>query len=486
MEFPGMRFTIFARLIYGYLVIFLLILAVSVYMIYQLAQFEDITHSILEVDHRMEDLGKKLTDSLLSQIRFEKKFMVVRDEELYQQFQLARDDFQKYLKEVMYFADTDFQKELLNSVGARHNTYQALVAEEAAHVRANQSYSPSGSIMEKDKTADRILENLQTLAIHSQQNTLEKIKKLEQARINARQLTMGITAIALLAVVILSFFTTMSITYPIAMLIGKTRDIARGLFDGHLPASAPPEIKELGRAFGSMHEQLKTLDQMKSDFFSTISHELRTPLTSIKEGTSLLLEGVGGEITEKQRKLLQIISGESNRLIDLVNSSLDLSKMEAGMMVFHFTQVDINPLIKKVIGEIEPLAMVKKIRLQVKNHEALPLVKMDREKILQVLRNLLGNAVKYSFEGGEVRISAFRENGKMKVSVSDTGPGIPKANLATIFEKFQQGPRENSRLGKGTGLGLAIAKQIISAHGGEIWAESEPGQGSSFIFMLPG
>ncbi len=481
-----MRFTIFARLIYGYLVIFLLILAVSVYMIYQLAQFEDITHSVLEVDHRMEDLGKKLTDSLLSQMRFEKKFMVVRDEDLYEQFQLARDDFQKYLKEVIYFADTDFQKELLSSVGARHKTYQALVAEEVAHVRANQPYSPSGFIMEKDKTADRIFENLQTLTIHSQQNTLEKIKKLEQARINARQLTMGITAVALLAVVILSFFITMSITHPIAMLIGKTRDIARGVFDGHLPRSAPPEIKELGVAFGSLHEQLKTLDQMKSDFFSTISHELRTPLTSIKEGTSLLLEGVGGEISEKQKKLLQIISGESNRLIDLVNSSLDLSKMEAKMMVFHFTQAEISPLIQKVIGEIEPLAMAKKIRLQVGNHDRLPLVKIDREKILQVLRNLLGNAVKFSFEGGEVRISACRENGKMKVAVSDTGPGIPKANLAAIFEKFQQGPRENSVPGKGTGLGLAIAKQIITAHGGEIWAESEPGRGSSFIFVLPG
>jgi two-component system sensor histidine kinase GlrK len=481
-----MKLTIFARLIYGYLVIFLLILAVSVYMIYQLAQFENITHSILEVDHRIVDLGKKMTDSLLSQMRFEKKFMVVRDEELYDQFRLARDDFQKYLTEVMYFADTDFQKELLSNVKTRHKNYQALVAEEAAHVRAKQSYSPSEMIVEKEKTADRILENLQTLSIHSQQNTLEKIKKLEEARINARQLTMGITAIALLAVVILSFFITMSITYPIAMLIGKTRDIARGRFDGHLPRSAPPEIKELGVAFGSMYERLKTLDQMKSDFFSTISHELRTPLTSIKEGTSLLLEGVGGEITEKQKKLLRIISGESNRLIDLVNSSLDLSKMEAGMMIFHFTQADIIPLIQKVAGEMEPLAMAKKIRLQVENQEPLPPVKMDRERILQVLRNFLGNAVKFSLEGGEVRISTRRENGKMKVSVHDTGPGIPRENLGTIFEKFRQGPHENSATGKGTGLGLAIAKQIIAAHGGDIWAESELGQGSSFIFVLPG
>ena len=480
-----MKLTIFARLICGYLVVFLLILAVSVYMNYQLAQFENITHSILEVDYRMQDGGKKLTDSLLSQLRFEKKFMVSRDEALYEQFVLARDDFQRYLEEVITFADTPLQKELLDSVKARHKAYQALVAEEAAHVRANESYTPTGFAMEKEKTADRILENLQTLAVHSQQNTLEKIKKLEEARINARQLTMGITAIALLAVVILSFFITMSITYPLAMLIGKTRDIARGRFDGHLPRSAPPEIKELGVAFGSMYQRLKTLDQMKSDFFSTISHELRTPLTSIKEGTSLLLEGVGGEITEKQKKLLRIISGESNRLIDLVNSSLDLSKMEAGMMAFHFTPADIRPLIQKVTAEIEPLAMAKKIRLQVESQEPLPPVKMDREKILQVLRNFLGNAVKFTLEGGEVRIIACREDGKMKVSVSDTGPGIPKENLATIFEKFRQGPRENAGAGKGTGLGLAIAKKIIAAHGGEIWAESEPGRGSSFIFALP-
>lgn len=481
-----MRVTIFARLIYGYLVIFLLISAVSVYMIYQLAQFEDITYSILEVDHRMEDGGKKLTDSLLSQMRFEKKFMVSRDEALYEQFLLARDDFQKLLAEVLASAETAFQKELLSSVEARHKIYLALVAEEAAYARANLPYSPSRFNPEKERTTDRILENLQTLAIRSQQNTLGKLKKLEEARINARQLTMGITAIALLAFVVLSFFITVSITRPISVLIGKTRDIARGVFEGHLPASAPPEIKELGLAFGSMHERLKTLDQMKSDFFSTISHELRTPLTSIKEGTSLLLEGVGGEITEKQNKLLRIISGESNRLIDLVNSSLDLSKMEAGMMVFHFTQADIGPLIQKVIGEIEPLAMAKKVRLQVENHERLPLVKMDREKILQVLRNLLGNAVKFSLAGGEVRISTRRENGKMRVSVSDTGPGIPKANRATIFEKFRQGRREDSASGKGTGLGLAIAKQIVIAHGGEIWAESEPGQGSSFVFVLPG
>src|SRR5512139_383479 len=118
-----MKLSIFSRLIFGYLVVFLLILTVSVYMMYRLVQFENITHSILDVDHRMEELGKKLADSLLSQLRYEKKFMVVRDEALYEQFLLARDDFQRYLEEVAPFTDTGSQKELLNSIKAHHLSY---------------------------------------------------------------------------------------------------------------------------------------------------------------------------------------------------------------------------------------------------------------------------------------------------------------------------------------------------------------------------
>jgi two-component system sensor histidine kinase GlrK len=288
-----------------------------------------------------------------------------------------------------------------------------------------------------------------------------------------------------LAVIILSLVITSSITHPISLLVGKTREIARGRLEDDLPISGPPEIRELGESLNSMCVQLRAIDKMKSDFFSTISHELRTPLTSIKEGTSLLLDGIGGEITEKQEKLLKIIAGESKRLIELVNSSLDLSKMEAGMTVLNFTKEDMAPLIKKAVAEIEPLAMGKKIRLRVENHDRLPPVKMDRERILQVLRNILGNAVKFTFEGGEVEISAHPEDGGVKVSVKDSGPGIPAENLKTIFEKFHQIPLKSPDHKGGTGLGLAIVKQVITAHGGKVWAESEPGQGSTFMFVLP-
>jgi two-component system sensor histidine kinase GlrK len=233
-----------------------------------------------------------------------------------------------------------------------------------------------------------------------------------------------------------------------------------------------------------MCNKLKEIDKLKSDFLSFMSHELRTPLTSIKEGSTLLLEGIGGEITEKQKRLLTIIRAETDRLIDIVNSLLDLSKMEAGMMTYNYTYADIAYLINKAVTELEPISESKDIKLEIDIEKELPRVKIDSDRILQMLRNLLGNAVKFTQNGGQVKISARAINKEVEISVSDTGIGIPKENLQTIFNKFQQASIKNLNLIKGTGLGLAIVKHIINAHGGRIWVESEPGQGSTFTFVL--
>jgi two-component system sensor histidine kinase GlrK len=216
-----------------------------------------------------------------------------------------------------------------------------------------------------------------------------------------------------------------------------------------------------------------------------VSHELRTPLTSIMVGSSMLSARIGEELTEKEKEIFDIISRESQRMITLVNSILDLTKMEAGMMAFNFTPADMMPLIRQALDEIEPLAMAKEIALQINSPQSLPVIRMDRERILQVLRNFIGNAVKFSPPRGRIIVSAASKDGSLEVCVKDTGPGIPQENLPAIFDKFQQGPLLSPNPMKGSGLGLAIAKHIISAHRGKIWAESEPGQGSSFFFVLP-
>jgi two-component system sensor histidine kinase GlrK len=269
------------------------------------------------------------------------------------------------------------------------------------------------------------------------------------------------------------------------VLIEKTKEISGGIFKGDLNITSPPEVAELTGAFNVMCERLKGVEKMKSDFFSTMSHELRTPLTSIKEGIKLFQDGVGGSMSDKQKRLLSILSEETHRLIGLVNSLLDLSKMEEGMMTYHFDTEYLSPLITKVITEMGPLIEAKKIQLRLETDETLPALRLDRERIFQVLRNLIGNATKFTPEGGEMRISARPGIKGIELSVKDSGPGIPKENLTAIFEKFQQLPVKTSAWMKGTGLGLAIVKHIVTAHGGKVWAESEPGQGSTFVVVLP-
>ena len=480
-----MKWTIFSRLVFGYLLIAFLVLAMSGYAVFELGQVERIAYSILQTDNRIMDLEKKITDSMLSQMRYEQKFVITKDRELYQQFLLAQNDFHKFTREAMIAAGSSDPKNLVEALTANQKAYEALFAEEVKFIQDNQPYDLQKYKREKEKTIDLIMADLRALEAAAQKGAFEKIRELNEAGANASKVAISLAVSALVGVILVSLFITRSITLPLEKLIEKTREISNWVFKADLNLSSPPEIQELARAINSMCEKLKTVDKMKSDFISTMAHELRTPLTSIKEGTSLLMEGVGGGITETQKKLLKIISVESHRLIDLVNASLDLSKIEAGMLAFNFTPAQISPLLQRVVAEVRPWAMAKGVRMEIHDPPGLPLVPMDTERILQVLRNLLGNAIKFTPDGGTVNVLARYEEKKVYVTVRDTGIGISRDNLTDIFEKYRQGGSRQADDIKGTGLGLAIVKHIVAAHGGNVWAESDPGQGSSFTFFLP-
>jgi len=480
-----MKWTIFSRLVFGYLLIAFLVLAMSGYAVFELGQVERIAYSILQTDNRIMDLEKKITDSMLSQMRYEQKFVITKDRELYQQFLLAQNDFHKFTREAMIAAGSSDPKNLVEALTANQKAYEALFAEEVKFIQDNLPYDLQKYKREKEKTIDLIMADLRALEAAAQKGAFEKIRELNEAGANASKVAISLAVSALVGVILVSLFITRSITLPLEKLIEKTREISNWVFKADLNLSSPPEIQELARAINSMCEKLKTVDKMKSDFISTMAHELRTPLTSIKEGTSLLMEGVGGGITETQKKLLKIISVESHRLIDLVNASLDLSKIEAGMMAFNFTPAQISPLLQRVVAEVRPWAMAKGVRMEIHDPPGLPLVPMDTERILQVLRNLLGNAIKFTPDGGTVSVLARYEEKKVYITVRDTGIGISRDNLTDIFEKYRQGGSRQADDIKGTGLGLAIVKHIVAAHGGNVWAESDPGQGSSFTFFLP-
>jgi two-component system sensor histidine kinase GlrK len=480
-----MKLTLFSRLMIGYAIIFVLMMAMSIYAILKLHQFNAGNSYILNIDKSILNYKKKLTDTLVAQQRFESEYVLSRDIVFYQRFLAVKEEFNEYLAEVRSIADTPQKKESLKRVKEDSERYQSLVQEEGKLIGENQKVNKKWYEQEKEKASAAALRELEMLEVYSWQDISDRMKMLGEAGTSARNVAIVMALGSIFLVTISSFFITRSVTRPLNLLMDKTREIPQGVFKGDLSIPSPPEISELTQAFNLMVGKLKAVDKMKSDFLSIMSHELRTPLTSIKEGTNLLLEGVGGIITEKQKRLLTIIAEESDRLIRLVNSLLDLSKMEAGMMIFTREPASLGPLIEQAITEISPLVEAKKIIFETEIREELPLIKMDSEKILQVLRNLIGNAVKFTPDGGRVRASARPVNGGVEFSVADTGPGIPSEKLAMVFDKFQQVPTPGSRGTRGTGLGLAIVQHIIKSHGGKVWVESQLGQGSTFIFVLP-
>ncbi|MEI9477641.1 MAG: HAMP domain-containing sensor histidine kinase [Deltaproteobacteria bacterium] len=480
--------TIFSRLVFGYLTIFVLVIILSFYTIVRMGEFSEVTYSVLMSNNRMIDFTGKLTDTVLSQIRYERKFVVTKDSAFYSQFMRLKSDFDQYAEQALSLARSSQVRRSLNSAKESYHTYQSLFDEEARHLKAGTRYPQQWYKEEKEKVVNGLIEELEKVKLYSQHNTDQEIERLYEAGTRARKIAMAMAGGFLVFSLVLSFLIQRSITRPIAIMKKKTREIAKGNFEDDLDLSSPPEVAELARAFNLMCSKLKQLDKMKSDFFSSMSHELRNPLSTIRMGIQLLSEKSEVTFTEKQKKLLTILSEESARVLELVNSMLDLSKMEAGMMTYHLEKNDLSPLIDQAIKEMQPLAEAKKINLSRTAMEALPILEMDGERILQALRNLIGNAVKFTPAGGRVTLSAQPTDGGVRgvrVSVADTGPGIPAESLSSIFDKYQQVTPNGSHPVKGTGLGLALVKEIIASHGGKVWAESKTGQGSTFIFILP-
>jgi len=227
----------------------------------------------------------------------------------------------------------------------------------------------------------------------------------------------------------------------------------------------------------------RELQKMKEDFLASVSHELRSPLTAIAGFTEVLLEEEN--LTPRHQEYVQIIDQNSRRLLRLINDLLDLTKLEAGMMRMSKTDIDLEAMVQKAIDLLSPLYTQKQLDVTVEIPGRLPRVMADPDRIEQVLINLISNAIKFTPEKGHISVGAAYQNGQVKVWISDTGVGIASRDLDRIFDKYQQLENKWTYGIKGTGLGLPIAKQIIEAHRGRIWAQSEEGKGSTFTFALP-
>ena len=233
------------------------------------------------------------------------------------------------------------------------------------------------------------------------------------------------------------------------------------------------------------NERLKELDRLKDDFIATVSHELRTPLTSIRSFSEILRDAPGID-PEQRSQFLEIIVKESERLTRLINEILDLAKLEAGRMDWHVGELDPLTVVGEAVAATQGLVRENDIDLKVDTPDGLPPILADRDRLIQVLINLISNAVKHCDEAdGEVDIDAQAETGWLRIAVTDNGAGVPPDSRELIFDKFRQVGSPLTGKPQGTGLGLAISRQIIQHFGGDIWLEHPPGRGARFCFTVP-
>lgn len=236
--------------------------------------------------------------------------------------------------------------------------------------------------------------------------------------------------------------------------------------------------------------QARRMDEWKSQLISIVSHDVRTPLTSIMSYAEILHDDLETLEPARLRHFLDIINREADRLSRLVTNYLDWQKIEAGRMRLSLQRVDVGAMIQESMEALEGAAMHKKIRVEMDVTADLPEVMGDRDRLLQVLANLLSNAMKFTPEGGTVTIRAARaamedRRDAVSIAVRDTGPGIPADKIEHLFQPFAQLDEQTREQKRGTGLGLVLSRQIVTLHGGRIGVASEPGQGSEFTMVLP-
>ena len=234
-------------------------------------------------------------------------------------------------------------------------------------------------------------------------------------------------------------------------------------------------------------EQLREFDRLKSEFLASMSHELRTPLNSIIGFADVLLQGIDGDLNERMEEDVQLIRNSGEHLRELIGDILDMSKIEAGMMALRYEPVELRKVAKDIeaFARTQLMAYDRELKIVVNVAPDVETVEADPTRFRQILYNLVSNAIKFT-EEGSVKVSMERTDGGMlSVSVADTGIGIKEEDVPIIFEQFRQLDGSLTRAAGGTGLGLPISRRLVELHGGEIWVESELGEGTTFTFTLP-
>jgi signal transduction histidine kinase len=421
-------------------------------------------------------------DGMLALGRLEARFVVLGDARYASLWSERAEAVREDLDRLRDLVTTDREVQLLRDARTAFNEYRQLVADEEILVQrgrreqAQQLTETAGRAL-RDRmaaTLDGLLDAIHDAAERAQ---------VEVAHLERRTWTWVLSAfgaavgLALLAAALIAHRVTRSIRE----LSAATTAVAAGSFREPIRVHGRDEIAALARAFNAMAEQLRQLDELKETFLATVSHELRSPLTSVREAAHLLRDEVPGDLNPKQARLVAIIEASSGRLLRLVNQLLDLSRIRAGMLPIERAGLDLDSIVVRAADEIRVQAQEAGITLETEGLGQHLAVTGDHDRLVQVIVNLLANAVRFTPRGGRVTVRLVDAGSEVELHVEDTGVGIPPQALPHIFNWYQQAHQQRG----GSGIGLAVVRGIVDAHGGRVTVESQEGKGSRFTVLLP-
>jgi len=314
------------------------------------------------------------------------------------------------------------------------------------------------------------------------------LKPVDEARTQVLLLGGALSAVVFILMLLVVFRLFIS---PLGEFVRVGAELERGNYAVRLNVKGDDEIGELAssfnRAIGRIEQidaEHKQVDKAKTEFMSVTSHELRSPMTPMKAQLQMLLGGYFGKVQKKQKEPLEIVLRNTERLDRIIVDMLEMSRIQAARLKFEFKRADLSDYIKKLPAEMASFMPEKKVKLELRLGK-LPVVEADSDRVVQVMRNLLTNAIKFSKPGGKVIIGAREDGGYLLFSVEDFGSGVDEESQKKLFEPFFQAQSAMSRQFGGTGLGLAICRGIVEAQNGRIWFESTPGKGTKFFFTIP-
>ena len=484
----------------------------------------DVSSTIVDKKFEISALSKKMIENLLSMEENDKKYHLLKKKEYKDYFDAAGKEFEDNIISIISLhlgakegvpweelyrnyqgrmeiiakkAQSEEAKKDSKGAEAKQNAKEDKVAEGSKQEKAAQGAAkgkagePAGVEPEKELWIPEAVINewIQRVSLARAENDRDVELAMRglhsQGELAVQWGLVGIGAsffVGLLGILFLNY----SMVRPLRELRKGIRSISREGQAKPIRILSKDEFGELAFAFNEMITRLKEEERMRSDFISMLSHEIRTPLTSIRESVNLIEEGVMGPVSERQSRFLKIASGEIERITDLLNHLLQVSRIEASGVKVILRPFDPSNLVDDSIKRLTPAAKAKGIAIRAEKPSDLPNALGDKDHVQQVLLNLMGNAVKFSPKEHDVVVTVGVDGDKkeLKFSIIDQGPGIRDEEQPLVFRKYYRGPGVRDQF-DGMGLGLSISKQIIEAQNGRIWVESKLGHGSTFNFTLP-